>query len=350
MTQPLVDVAVGTYNHASFVVQALDSVLAQKTTFDVRLIVADDCSTDGTQDILRSYQRKYRDQVDLLLDTVHRGLSDPKRAYVEVLKRCSAKYVALLEGDDYWTDALKLRKQVAFLETHPEFVMCGHNVRIIGEGELSNINEPYFPDPIPDVLRTEDFIRGIKLPTNSLLFRRRCLANPPMPPWMRKVRHGDKWLYTSISTFGLTHYDPSIQGVYRKHSGGAVGGCASWSSAKRARVAGNDVYFWRKMRKEVGKFDADFRNRIAAAAMETTRLSLDARMYAYACFHSLVALTSDRSLKRSIGGLYGQHFSEAVSSAVDVVRSFLRRFAFRIRVALSPLKRRFLDIANRKPR
>ena len=113
---PLVDVTLTTYNHEKFIGAAIDSVLSQQTDFDFRLVVGDDCSTDKTQSIIRSYAEKYPERICLMLDSTHRGLKSRERVGVRTLTGSSAKYVAMLDGDDYWTDPLRLQKQVSFLE------------------------------------------------------------------------------------------------------------------------------------------------------------------------------------------------------------------------------------------
>src|SRR5258708_3052102 len=128
---PLVDVTLITYNHEKFIAQAIESVLSQQTGFEFRLLVGDDCSTDNTQSIIRSYAEKYPERICLMLDSTHRGLKSRERVGVRALTGSTAKYVALLDGDDYWTDAYKLQKQADFLETHPDFAICFHNVRMV---------------------------------------------------------------------------------------------------------------------------------------------------------------------------------------------------------------------------
>src|SRR4030042_2430256 len=119
--EPLVDVAMGTYNHEKFSAQALESVLSQRTNFSYRIIISDDCSTDNTRAIIMSYAEKHPGKIITIFPQKHVGLLHPDRPFIKVLKQCTAKYIALLEGDDYWTEPYKLQKQVDFLKTHADF-------------------------------------------------------------------------------------------------------------------------------------------------------------------------------------------------------------------------------------
>src|SRR5882672_909222 len=127
---PLVDIVMPTYNHEKFIVQAVESVLAQRTEFDYRLTIADDCSTDRTQAIIKEYAGR-DERIKALLAATHIGIVSRDRVSIEGLKQCTAKYVALLEGDDYWTDESKLKKQVEFLERHSDFAISYHNVIVV---------------------------------------------------------------------------------------------------------------------------------------------------------------------------------------------------------------------------
>ncbi len=130
-----------TYNHAAYVEKALLSVLGQKTGFPFEVVVGDDCSTDGTQDILKRIAADYPEheaqgpcdrQVRLFLRSENTGGRPTLNVY-ETTKRCTGEYLAYLEGDDYWTDEGKLRKQVEYLERHPEYMACTHSMKMVDE-------------------------------------------------------------------------------------------------------------------------------------------------------------------------------------------------------------------------
>jgi glycosyltransferase involved in cell wall biosynthesis len=116
-----VSVALTTYNHERFIGQAIESVLMQETDFLVELVIGEDCSTDDTRAIVRKYADRYPDQIRLLLSERNRGAF---ANFVTTLNACRGQYVALLDGDDYWTDPRKLQKQVDLLQAHPECSMA----------------------------------------------------------------------------------------------------------------------------------------------------------------------------------------------------------------------------------
>ena len=126
----LVSILILTYQHSEYIRQALDSVLMQKVNFNYEIIISDDCSMDGTQEILIDYKRIYPNLIHLNLQKVNLGAI---RNLNMTLKRCKGKYIAFLEGDDFWNDANKLQTQIDFLENHPEYSACCHNAEVIGD-------------------------------------------------------------------------------------------------------------------------------------------------------------------------------------------------------------------------
>ena len=139
MTQnhPLVSVHLLTYNHAKFIRQSIESVVNQKTNFPFEIIIGDDCSTDGTSLIVDEYSLKYPELIKVVRGKTNEG---PQPNSIRILENCKGKYMAALEGDDYWIDELKLQKQVDFMEANPDFAMCFTNTRVeFFEGK----EEPY---------------------------------------------------------------------------------------------------------------------------------------------------------------------------------------------------------------
>jgi glycosyltransferase involved in cell wall biosynthesis len=108
-----------TYNHAPYIAQAIEGVLQQKTNFPFELVIGEDCSTDGTREIVFEYQKKHPDIIRVITSDENVGA---KKNGLRVLKACQGKYIAFCEGDDYWHNPDKLQKQVDYMESHPE---CG---------------------------------------------------------------------------------------------------------------------------------------------------------------------------------------------------------------------------------
>ena len=132
---PTVSVVMITYNHENYIRQAIEGVLMQKTLFRYELIIGEDCSTDKTRQICFEYKNKYPDQIKLLLPQTNQGIM---QNFYSTLRESNGKYVALCEGDDYWTDPFKLQKQVDFLEANEEYSLCFHKVNVKYEDNLKD--------------------------------------------------------------------------------------------------------------------------------------------------------------------------------------------------------------------
>lgn len=114
----LLSVCMTTYNQEKYIAQAIESALMQKTNFDFEIVIGEDCSTDRTKEIVANYARKYPDKIKSILNERNIGIIPN---FVNTLNNCSGKYIAILDGDDYWTDPYKLQKQVDFLEANPDY-------------------------------------------------------------------------------------------------------------------------------------------------------------------------------------------------------------------------------------
>lgn len=168
MMQPLVSVVMLTYNQKNMVARALDSVLSQQCSFSYEILIGDDASDDGTQEILTDYAQK-NSNIILFFQKTNVGVT--KNAY-DVLMQAKGRYVASCEGDDFWCDEKKLQKQVDFLEGHPEYVGCAHDVNIVNEkGIIYSKKNPTW------VSRKRDYsyknFKGIYLPGQSCSIVRR---------------------------------------------------------------------------------------------------------------------------------------------------------------------------------
>lgn len=127
-----------TYNHEAYIAQAIEGILMQETDFPIELVIGEDCSTDRTREICLEYQRKHPELIRLLLNEKNIGMMPN---FVQTLQACRGKYVALCEGDDYWTDPLKLQKQVDFLEENLNISLYGHNCNIYNEkGQFTGVH------------------------------------------------------------------------------------------------------------------------------------------------------------------------------------------------------------------
>src|SRR5450759_4645946 len=132
---PLVSVACLAYNHERYIRDAIEGFLKQRTTFPIEIIIHDDASTDCTSKIIGEYEAKYPNLIKTI-SQIENQYSIGNNPGIIMLEKANGKYIALCEGDDYWTDPCKLQKQVDFLEANEDFVLCFHKVKILKDGEF----------------------------------------------------------------------------------------------------------------------------------------------------------------------------------------------------------------------
>ncbi len=214
---PKVSVYCITYHHGPYVAQALEGFLAQQTDFPFEIVVGDDASRDDTQAVLRDYQARFPEKIRLLLHEKNRGAI---HNFIDVYHACRGEYMATCEGDDYWTDPLKLQKQADFLDAHPDFSMVFHNTEV----RFNDGSEPAYllnPPDQPRVSTVEDLIGEQEtwfMATASIMLRKTFL--PVLPDWIRESKSGDIPLNLLLAQRGPIGYLPEVMAVYRKHGGG----------------------------------------------------------------------------------------------------------------------------------
>lgn len=148
---PLVSISCITYNHESYLRQCLDSFLMQKTTFPFEIVIHDDASTDDTGNIITEYAQRYPGMIYSLIQQENQFRKGEGSITARFnLPRCRGKYIALCEGDDYWTDEYKLQKQVDLLEQYTQATMCvGLNKQYYEKNGVSLIDKPYKGKNLP---------------------------------------------------------------------------------------------------------------------------------------------------------------------------------------------------------
>lgn len=130
MSDKTLSIAMITYNHANYIKQAIESILTQNVNFHYEIIIGDDCSTDQTSQILREYRDRYPDIFTLILREENIGAT---RNLYEVFTKCSGQYIAILEGDDFWTNENKLQMQIDFLKKNKSYIACTHRYGVVDE-------------------------------------------------------------------------------------------------------------------------------------------------------------------------------------------------------------------------
>lgn len=213
-----VSVTILTYNQAQFIGRTIESALNQQTNFEYEILVGDDYSTDGAREIIADYEHQYPGKVKAVLHPHNLGQNGLFNT-IETLKLAKGQYIAPLDGDDYWTDPLKLQKQVDFLDAHPDFSTCFHNALITYEdGTPSHVINP--PDQ-KRVITVEDLVGEDEIwfmATSAVMFRNGLMY---YPDWFLKSSSGDIPRYIILAKHGLIGYLPDLMSVYRKNRGGA---------------------------------------------------------------------------------------------------------------------------------
>lgn len=217
---PKVSVLMVTYNHEQYIAQAIESVLMQETNFDYELVIGEDCSIDGTRDIVKEYAVKYPNKIKALFHHKNLGYGG-KLNLLKTFNICQGKYIAFLEGDDYWTDNSKLQQQVDFLEQNTEYSGSFHDTEIINElnNTLKNNSRNKYDFDNKIDCHIEDTI-SYRPPfhTSSFLVKHKCLQN--LPKQFIEFDSADIALYVIAASYGSLRRIPKVMSAYRRHNGG----------------------------------------------------------------------------------------------------------------------------------
>lgn len=208
----IVSVCMITYNQEAFIREAIEGVFMQEVDFDVEFLIADDVSPDGTSDIVQEYVNNQGKGhwIKYIRHTRNKGMMSN---FLLALENCKGKYIALCEGDDYWTDPLKLQKQVDFLEKNPDFVICYHKVNVL----------------FPDGKFEEDYwVKGIIGKSESTIYDMAVLGNyihtpsvvfrnvlKEFPKSFSESPIGDFFLWMLLAQHGKIKKLPDVMAVYR---------------------------------------------------------------------------------------------------------------------------------------
>lgn len=213
---PLVSISCITYNHAPYIRQCLDGFMMQQTNFAFEVLIHDDASTDGTTEIIKEYEEKYPDIIKPLYEEENQWVKGRRGSAVFNFPRATGKYIAMCEGDDYWTDPLKLQKQVDFLEANPEYVMCSHCVNEYDQ-ELNIISEGWSPHNNIRYNKFDLLSGGWYYYPLSVVFRHSALD---LKGYNRYPYHMDAVLFYHLLEAGGGYLLRDKMGVYRNHIGG----------------------------------------------------------------------------------------------------------------------------------
>lgn len=216
---PMISIYVATYNHERYIVQALDSIRAQKTKYTYEVLVGEDVSTDNTRHLLKQYEEQYPGFMTVYYRDHNMHLEDPNNAK-DLKMRCKGKYIIALEGDDYWIDPLKLEKQVDFLESHEEYLAVAHRCVVVDENS-ENKNEKY-QECLDTEYTLKHFVSGIMPGQLTTVMCRNYLREDLFDTSFANITilPGDRRLYFSLASNGKVYCIPDVMSAYRHVTSG----------------------------------------------------------------------------------------------------------------------------------
>ncbi len=218
----LVSVSCLVYNHEPFLRECFDGFVMQQTTFPIEILVHDDASTDHSADIIREYTEKYPDLFKPIFQTENQYSKGVKISMEYQIPRAKGKYIAMCEGDDYWTDPLKLQKQVEFLEENPDFSLCFHNVKVWKQKEGVMVDD-FITRDVPSETDIYELAKGNYIHTPSVVFRNDKRVFNAISK-MGKLGVGDYPMWMLCAQYGKIKKFDECMAVYRFGSGVWSGG------------------------------------------------------------------------------------------------------------------------------
>lgn len=278
MPFPKVSVWMLAYNHAPFIRQAVESALMQETNFDFEIVIGEDCSTDGTREVLLELAASSPSKIRLLLAERNLGAKHNARRTFEA---CCGEYIALLEGDDYWTSPTKLQQQVDIMDQRPDVNVCIHDVEVIG----SRRRGKHVKTPWPQESQTvgfEYFLKGGVGYTCSALLRHRA-----MPQWQELFESpgGSEYAYFILTTIGgFAVILPDKMAVYRLHEGGV----SSSRTEQEQLIANHEMFLGLEthLPASAAKLAKEFRLKLLADIVDVSVREREKRQAAEAAFYN----------------------------------------------------------------
>lgn len=217
--QPLVSVALITYKQEEYIAECIESAVAQKVDFPIEIVVGDDCSPDGTGAILEEYAQKYPEIIKYKRREKNLGMH---KNWEYTIKDCTGKYIALLEGDDYWIEEDKLAKQVKLMEANPDAAMIFTNAEVLNQTSMV-ADDTYVMRSFDErqEFSFDELLKSNPAPTCTVLFRNGLFEK--FPEEYYQSPYAD-WMFNLLNAeHGRILYMKDVTSVYRYHPGGVFG-------------------------------------------------------------------------------------------------------------------------------
>lgn len=215
--QITVSVWMVTYNHENYIELAIESIMMQKTNFSYKLFIGEDFSNDRTRKICIELSKKYPSKIELILHKKNLGSNSNGVFMYQHCSDTKAKYIALCEGDDFWTDPYKLQKQVDFLEANEDCSLAVHKVQIMEDGRNSSTTSIPSTQKESNYFTFENLIKNWDIQTSSFLFRNYKDLSISIQSLVDGLVFGDVGLVYYLLTKGKIHYSDEVMSVYRLH-------------------------------------------------------------------------------------------------------------------------------------
>lgn len=318
---PLVSVLMITFNHAPFVRAAVESVIAQKCDFDIEILIGEDCSTDGTRAICEELQAQYRRTIRLVTSDCNVGMH---RNLARIWHRARGRYLAILEGDDYWSDRRKLDKQVELLESDRGAVLCGALARRIRRDSSGEWVEAGIigPRAIRERYGVADLIPDYSFHTSTVLIRAGLVR---FPEWFWDVYCADRPLYLLCAEQGSAVLLPEVVSTYRLHDGGV------WSPSNGLKKATQGIALFERLNRHFDhRYEGVIRETLGeilwsymAEAMAVEDFGTARALFSMAVPYRVRRLSSIRV--RTIASAWTRVFLPPVATLADAVRGAVAR-------------------------
>jgi len=230
MSNPIVSVCITAYNIDKYVRRAIDSVLSQITDFDYEIVIGEDKGSDETSNILKEYSLLYPNRFRIIFNETNLGMMPN---FIKTLESCKGKYIAVLDGDDYWINKNKLQTQYNILETNPEAALCWHDSLIVdsSEKQISTFSERFKGRDYHSSFDLFTVIKWKVLGATSSIFFRNVIS--PFPIWSKSLYGTEALLFFRCKQIGELIYLPEILSAYRIHNSSMEGSFNRISKAKR---------------------------------------------------------------------------------------------------------------------
>lgn len=220
MSQIMVSVCCIVFNQERYIRKCLESLVMQETNFKYEIVVHDDASTDRSADIIREFQQAYPDKVVPLYETENQ-YSKGNAPTLLTVSQAHGKYIALCEGDDFWTSPHKLQKQVDFLESHEDFSLCVHAAYCAHEDDSLFSKKFFRPYAESREVSVSEMLESWKFATNSVVYRRSAQQDL-IPPFRGDCHNGDYAMTAYLALHGRVYYIDELMSAYRVESIGSM--------------------------------------------------------------------------------------------------------------------------------